>query len=150
MHLSFFEPIAPPEHDLRSSASVSSSNGPRHASSPCTPPTRAFVVHRVSPFSGPGSSRRFDPGFRIVVVPPSLVSAHHLRASQLREPPKSCNAQLRGLQAPAGVSGGPNSCEPHVGTGSRVLLGPCYAVTEPTSFTRLPNPGVQWTRYARH
>jgi len=51
LSLSFFHPAAPREHDLRSSASFSSSRRPRPASRPCTPPTRAFVVHHASPFS---------------------------------------------------------------------------------------------------
>ena len=51
MSLSFIAPAAPREHDLRSSASFSSSGRSRRTSSPCTPPTRAFVVHRASPFS---------------------------------------------------------------------------------------------------
>ena len=52
MPLGFCQPAAPREHDLRPSVSISSSDRPRRASSPCTPPTAAFVARRGSPFSG--------------------------------------------------------------------------------------------------
>ncbi len=97
-----------------------------------------------------GPSRRFALRFRILVALHRRVSSHQLRASHVREPPSSCNAQLQALSAFSGVRGTQHSCEPPRGTGSRVIHRPFPSSAQPASFRRQPNPGVQWTRCARH
>jgi len=54
--LSFCQPVAPREHDLCSSAPISSPERPPRADRSRMPPTRALVVRNLSPFSA--SSRR--------------------------------------------------------------------------------------------
>ena len=49
--LSFCQPVAPREHDLCSSAPISSSERPPRADRSRMPDARAFVVRNVSPFS---------------------------------------------------------------------------------------------------
>ena len=97
-----------------------------------------------------GPSRRFASRFRILVALHRRVSSQQLRASHVREPPWSCNAQLQALGASSDVRETQHSCEPPRGTGSRVIHRPFPSSAQPASFGRQPNPGVQWTRCARH
>ena len=97
-----------------------------------------------------GPPRRFASRFRILVAPHHRVSSHRLRASSVREPPSSCNAQLQAHAALSGVNETQHSCEPPRGTGSRVIHRPFPSAAKPAPFSRQPNPGVQWTRCARH
>ena len=99
---------------------------------------------------GHGPSRRFASRFRILVALHRRASSHRLRAAHVREPPSSCNARLQAPAALSGVSEAQHSCEPPRGTGSRVVHRPFPSSAQPATFGRQPNPGVQWTRCARH
>ena len=99
---------------------------------------------------GHGPSRRFASRFRILVGQLRRVSSHQLRASHVREPPSSCNAQLQAHAVLSRVIGTQHSCEPPRGTGCRVFHRPFPPSAQPASLSRQPNPGVQWTRCARH
>ena len=105
-----------------------------------------------SPFGalGHSPSRCSTRRVRIVVGTRRHVSSHWLRASFARDRPSPCNAQRQARTALSGVSETRHSCEPPRGFGSRVLHRPYPSSAQPASFRRQPNPGVQWTRCARH
>ena len=103
------------EHDLRSSAFTSSSDRPHRTSSPCTPPTRAFVARHCSRLSGTlrliAGHRAFG-SWALQHTSPFLIGTAQLTPVRYEEPAMpSYIAQWLSHK----TSAVPNPCEPPQG-----------------------------------